>query len=1386
MKGKDRSMKNRIKRVLALFMTLCMLLMFYPFSVNAKEDPGKDGGEVATGTDAKSAEEVDGVKVVEEGEDKDKLDSTEEREDKDKLKSTDEREKTKRVEKADENNKNRWRYKRPALAAVVRTDTGDMKHVGNTGLIEYCGYGTNLFYVGTGGTVWNCYCIEPDKAYPRQGHEIIKTTEITDPTMRKICYYTYNAPGYKEAYDKNAGKLKNAYVSAMDYTDLSYKGEALYAIGHLMMSYAADNTGVYENNWSYTLSDGYISATKELVNAIKSSDLPNPTSEFKLYLIYLDDDSDQAMVYWTYNPQYYGGINLIKKYNNDCAKNNKNYDLKATYTVYSDGACSKAVKSVTTSVNGNAVVDGLKAGRYYIKETKASKNCKLDSKVYQADVVGSHLANEKAEPSRYPTVVSTEEIIYDPTNLLIYKMDKLTGESVTEGKADLSGAVFEVKFYGIDNTRDYTEEELIKYKPDRTWRLKTVNLAGYYTAFLGEECFVSGDPFYRINGSKPILPLGVLSIEEIKAPKGYELDNSCFYIGNDEFKQKKLIVRNDQRGLLWKSEKSYKEEIKVQESPIRGDFSFTKCDEDGNPMDKVRFTIKCNDTGESHEILTDENGSFSSKDSLLWFEMDNAGKKIKKDEAYGALYTGTYTLTEESCEANKGKQLEDPIVFTVEEKKNYIIKDQNVKEDKIVNVSSALMKTRAKTAQVKGNVLAAKKDQEIIDQIYYKNLKAGECYTVSGRLMTVDEEGNVSELKDKDGKLIQSKVSFTTDPEYESSKYEKDGEVTVKFKGIDASNLSGKRVVIFEKLYLGDEIPEDDSLARQYDDSQTEEKAGRVTFPICHEDINDIDQTLYCPDIKTKASDLFTESQQSRVSDKEEVRDTIELTGLKAGNDYKLIAELVFSDGEEAGKKVLDENGKEISCEIEFTANESHETKEVSVYVDSSILQGRRIVFTESLFYKGVDVKLHLDLNDKDQSLYVPKIGTKALGLNSQTKQLELGKTKVCDTVSLEGLIEGEEYLLHGYLFDKTLNTELKNEDKLIECELKFIAGDKSEQEMIFTFDSSLYEGHEIVCFEELIYKDKIICEHKNIDCIEQTVYIPACSTNAYEMETEGKVVLADENVKIYDRVEYKNLLIGQEYKIVGYPVIKGKGCELFDKDKNKIQSEIVFTVEDKEGEILVPFEIDTRGLEGESLVFYEYIYLNDTEIARHEDIDSKEQTIQIPYISTYASDKKDGDKEIEGYKAQACDRVFFKNLEDGQEYLIEGVLMSYDSDGSNRTINNEIIVRGQTFFVAKAGEGFENVDFSIEQEESSAAKNLIIYEELYEVKRDTKGEISNKKLIAYHKDINSKEQSLRTVPPESPKTGDDFFIYSGLAIFVSGSFGTYFFYRKKRKDDEG
>ena len=153
--------------------------------------------------------------------------------------------------------------------------------------------------------------------------------------------------------------------------------------------------------------------------------MPNPPAAFETWLIPHATDNHQDMVYW--KPLKTGDAYLVKTSANSGTAGNGNYSLKgAVYGVYSDAACTAKVETLTTGKDGKSNTVTLIAGTYYVKETAAPKNFRMDTAVHTMTVNAGGTAKVSVTDEPYTT----------PTTLI-----KTTSDG---GTMPLTGTVYTV------------------------------------------------------------------------------------------------------------------------------------------------------------------------------------------------------------------------------------------------------------------------------------------------------------------------------------------------------------------------------------------------------------------------------------------------------------------------------------------------------------------------------------------------------------------------------------------------------------------------------------------------------------------------------------------------------------------------------------------------------------------------------------------------------------------------------------------------------------------------------------------------------------------------------------------------------------------------------
>lgn len=381
--------------------------------------------------------------------------------------------------------------------------------------------------------------------------------------------------------------------------------------------------------------------------------------------------------------------------------------------------------------------------------------------------------------------------------------------------------------------------------------------------------------------------------------------------------------------------------------------------------------------------------------------------------------------------------------------------------------------------------------------------------------------------------------------------------------------------------------------------------------------------------IQTTAKDKVTGTNRAVTAKETTIIDTINYEGLTSGQEYTVKG--ILMDRET--KDILLIDGKEVTAERSFMPEKSSGTVDLEFIFDASSLIGKSIVVFERLYLDSVEVAAHTDIKDKGQTIYFPKhkIQTTAKDKATDSHQaIATKETTIIDTVNYESLIPGQEYTLKGFLMEKV---SIEDSGKEAEQEVKKEIGkeflidgkpvtaevtlkpEKSNGtiDLEFTFDASTLQGKNVVVFERLYQSGTEVAAHADINDRSQTVDFPEHSikTLATGKETGSHEVAPKKETVVIDSVSYEGLIPGMEYTVKG--IIMEKETEKpFLNDGKEITAETVFTSDASEGTVEVEFNLNTEGLEGKELVIYEKLYVQETEVAAHEDIEDKGQTITI------------------------------------------------------------------------------------------------------------------------------------------------------------------------------
>lgn len=366
----------------------------------------------------------------------------------------------------------------------------------------------------------------------------------------------------------------------------------------------------------------------------------------------------------------------------------------------------------------------------------------------------------------------------------------------------------------------------------------------------------------------------------------------------------------------------------------------------------------------------------------------------------------------------------------------------------------------------------------------------------------------------------------------------------------------------------------------------------------------------------------------------------------------------------------------------------------------------------------------------------------------------------IVDTVSYSGLIAGHEFTLKGKLMDKATGKALLIDGEEITAEKTFTPSSPNGSiEMEFELDSTSLAGKSVVVFEDLYYEGNVVATHSDINDLNQTITYknPEITTLARVDYTDSRYGYIDEitgMVEFTDTVSYSDLIAGVKYTLTGVVMDKETGKELI-VDGQSVTVEKTFVPAANSGTVDMTFNFDGLGMNGKSVVVYEYLsYVWDTgvkeEIASHCDINDENQTITIqdPKISTSAADKVSGTNEAHTSSGtEIVDTVSYSGLIPGLTYSVYGNLIDKET-GKNLVVDGETVT-GETTFTPESESGTVDVIYTFDSS-GLEGKSFVVYEYLDLL-------FDNKFLaVTSHTDINDEGQTITFKNPTVKTTATD------------------------------
>lgn len=603
--------------------------------------------------------------------------------------------------------------------------------------------------------------------------------------------------------------------------------------------------------------------------------------------------------------------------------------------------------------------DVLPLGTLTVEETKAPNGYLLEGAYMQTgdnseQIKGLYLTQIIEDGDLVVLTGSNQFSIFDKVirgGVKIQKRDLETGDTKPQGSATLKDAAFDI--ISLNDNSVLVEGKL--YKKNEVVKTIHTDIEGVAST------------------SADLLPYGNFRIVESEAPNGYLTDGAK----SIDF----TITENGKIVDLTDEAYSFYNQIK------RGDIEGVKIGAGTHKrLADVPFRITSKTTGESHVVVTDDNGQFSTSSKWASHKHNtNAGKTSEDgvwfgtsepEDSKGALLYDTYIIEELKCESINGFELIPPFEIVVS-RNNFVIDlgtltDEYEKEISIHTTANS--KDREKT-------ILAGKEVTIVDNVKLNGLKKGTKYQLKGWQMLKEENAELI----INGKRVENDYTFIADDE------EMKVEISYTF---NASALGGKNLVTFEELY----------------DLSNPEELVKVAE---HKDIEDDGQTVLITEriikIHTTATDKDG-NKEIEAGKEVTIIDTVTLEGLEVGTQYKLVGWQMLK--EENAELLI--NGKRVESDYTFTADSENMKVEVAFTFDATSLDGKQLIAFEELYDlsnpdEPKKVTEHKDIEDEGQTITFKKkseISAKAEIPQTSDTPHKTDMVKTGNNTNLYGLLE--------------------------------------------------------------------------------------------------------------------------------------------------------------------------------------------------------------------------------------------------------------------------------------------------------------------------------------------------------------------------------------------
>ncbi len=786
---------------------------------------------------------------------------------------------------------------------------------------------------------------------------------------------------------------------------------------------------------------------------------------------------------------------------------------------------------------------------------------------------------------------------WDKGGLKVAKVDSQAGAE-PQGDATLSGAKYDIvnssgKYAFVDG-RYYASGEVVK------------TITGHWDGGAGA---------YIAKTASNALPCGTYTVVESEAPEGYLVsDWSAKAEINSDGQVVDLTGSPCDDDVIRGGVQVTKSDVELQASEALGGNSHDTLTT-GSTLSGIEFTIA---NASERKVLVDgswyEPGDVIETIATAWNPEMGA---YTAQTAADALPYGTYTIQE--TKTNDSYLLSDgrPRTFQVRAEGVLVVGDRYERplefSDQVVRNDLEIVKMA--------------EDTNASLQVAFKvtNVSTGESH-----VLVTDKNGNVSTASS------WNKHSDNTNGN--------DG--LLSSENIKASDMDSKAGIWFSLGEDGSNAAVDDGLsALPYGKyvleelrSDSNEGYDLVTKTFVIERDSTAAKPVWMslddkegPKIQTEETDKTDGDHVAQAAEQVTLVDTVWYENLKTdGTQYTLTGTLMVKS---TGEPLLDADGNPVTATTTFKARTASGEVELEFTFDGSLLAGEDIVAFESMVSDGIEVAVHADISDEDQTVHFVDIHTTATDQGDGDKLVTGTEIVISDEVSYEGLTPGAEYTLEATLVDAETGEPVTMGEGLAEKQVTgtatFIPEEADGTQVVeIAFDGTGLGGKSLVVYEKLFYADVQLASHEDPSDESQTVTVVEIGTTLVDA-SDGDHVIVFGKVKLTDTIEYKGLVPGETYTAHGTLMVKSTGLALEDADGKPVTATADFTPDKPSGTVDVTFEFDASKIEEgvELVAFEECLTAEGNLAAAHQDINDARQTVVVDNPDTPEVPKTPYDK---------------------------------------------------------------------------------------------------------------------------------------------------------------